>query len=335
MLQYRLQGHADQKLHTPQVVELLPTLLFVGILTAPQNLLLRTGHREGWLQSLPAGVIVKFFVAYDEDTGRQLLVERELSQYKDIIQVPTKEGYRAVANKTAAILSYGATTAKSRFVLKLDDDSAIDVQQILAELQKVSEQELYWGHFSCWAAPIRQSESSWFMSQQEFPREVYPPFAHGAGYVVSQAVAMRIAQRSAEGTLPILALEDVSVGWWVEEAVNKGLIEVHLKHDERFQHSAGCSGTLMQHRVQPTTQVCLGMKPRPSIYCECWNKGSARYEQAALRLHQALVRQLSVEVVDVCNKESSPNRLCDMDVAEALDVWATKPSLIPSGALNH
>jgi hypothetical protein len=73
------------------------------------------------------------------------------------------------------------------------------------------------------------------MSHAAYPPDVYPRFAHGAGYVVSAGLARSIAGGGALLSLggDILELEDVSVGIWVDHLVRHVDPQITLLHSPR------------------------------------------------------------------------------------------------------
>ena len=88
-------------------------------------------------------------------------------------------------------------------------------------------------------------------------------------------------------TLPVLPVEDVTVGIWVETEVLSGLA-VSIQHDSRFHYDANSQfggvpcldGDLVLHHVSPVIQVCLAQQPH-LIDCSCWEKSSSAYRTAA------------------------------------------------------
>lgn len=111
----------------------------------------------------------------------------------------------------------------------------------------------------------------------------------GAGYIVTRGLGAWIAKHKA--SLPILHVEDVSVGIWVEQAVLLGGLAVSMIHDSRFHYESNSEfggvpcldGDLVLHHVSPVTQVCLAKQPR-FIDCSCWVHTSTGYRVAEAAL---------------------------------------------------
>lgn len=73
------------------------------------------------------------------------------------------------------------------------------------------------------------------MSPSEWPPPLYPPWAHGAGYILSSSLAREIGCGGALMSLrgKMLHLEDVSTGVWVEYLRKNLHKEVDIIHDAR------------------------------------------------------------------------------------------------------
>eukprot|EP00656_Telonema_subtile_P006401 TRINITY_DN12956_c0_g1_i1.p1 TRINITY_DN12956_c0_g1~~TRINITY_DN12956_c0_g1_i1.p1 ORF type:complete len:265 (+),score=36.72 TRINITY_DN12956_c0_g1_i1:212-1006(+) len=129
-----------------------PVTLFIGVLSAPQNALMRAVHRKGWMGSLASDVQVKFFLGIASSAQRRALVEAEAAKFGDIVILSEPEGYRAIAKKSLAILEHGS--GEAAYTLKMDDDSFVDVPGLLKTLNLHSlHKHLYMGHVSVFAAP--------------------------------------------------------------------------------------------------------------------------------------------------------------------------------------
>ncbi|NXA51167.1 B3GT5 galactosyltransferase, partial [Nothocercus julius] len=75
--------------------------------------------------------------------------------------------------------------------------------------------------------PIRQPGSKWYVSNEEYPGDTYPPFCSGTGYVLSTDVASKIFEIS--GSVPFIKLEDVFIGL----CLDKLKIQLEELHSEQ------------------------------------------------------------------------------------------------------
>ncbi len=71
---------------------------------------------------------------------------------------------------------------------QVDDDSYVRVGPLLARLAALPRQRLLLGWIDADpGGPHRDPAHTWFVSSAEWAPDAYPPWAHGAGYVLSQA----------------------------------------------------------------------------------------------------------------------------------------------------
>lgn len=69
----------------------------------------------------------------------------------------------------------------------MDDDSYVHVDALLNLLSKLPSRHLYLGNIDEGpGGPHRDPASPWYVTQEEWPSERYPMWAHGAGYVLSK-----------------------------------------------------------------------------------------------------------------------------------------------------
>lgn len=133
----------------------------------------------------------------------------------------------------------------------------------------------------------------WLSCMQEWPEEIYPPYANGPGYIISSDIAEYIVSQHANHTLrvcntccfyfileitifgetchspftPTLQLfkmEDVSMGMWVEQF--NSTKNVQYSHNWKYCQYGCMEDYHTAHYQSPRQMVCLWdnlMKGRP------------------------------------------------------------------------
>ncbi len=79
--------------------------------------------------------------------------------------------------------------------MKVDDDSYVRIDTLLERMRAAPNSYLFMGAIeNPGGGPHRNPRSPWFVTEEEWPSNTYPLWAHGAGYVISQvqALAMQI-----------------------------------------------------------------------------------------------------------------------------------------------
>lgn len=75
----------------------------------------------------------------------------------------------------------------------MDDDSYVHVDSLLAAVAVAPRRRLFMGHIDREAGgPHRDKSSQWYITKEEWPSEVFPYWAHGAGYVLSRVILGQI-----------------------------------------------------------------------------------------------------------------------------------------------
>lgn len=81
-------------------------------------------------------------------------------------------------------------------MVQVDDDSYVHVNNLMAVMARVPQRRLFLGHIDQESGgPHRDPSNQWYVTKEEWPTEIYPYWAHGAGYVLSK---VRFLPRCAE-----------------------------------------------------------------------------------------------------------------------------------------
>ena len=140
--------------------------VFIGIVSAPGNFERRDSIRETWIRHLSQElhhqhlidvVGIVFFMGQTGNKSIQARIEKEAIQYEDILQFAMMDGYYKLSSKAAAFLNWiNNYCDEVDFVLKIDDDVYVQVQNLASTIANLSpyENQLY-GHIAENLYPIR------------------------------------------------------------------------------------------------------------------------------------------------------------------------------------
>ncbi|PNF28926.1 hypothetical protein B7P43_G18208 [Cryptotermes secundus] len=231
------------------------SILIILILTSPANVNRREIIRGTWLSLWKNSSVVQYhFVVGGGGFKEEIhsFIAEEQSVHHDLIVLPhVYDDYKSLTKKVLeAFVWIDKAVNHFKYLLKCDDDSFVQVDKVLSELQTLKlakEHSLYWGFFNG-RAQVKVSgkwkESDWVLC------DYYLPYALGGGYVLSQKLIHFIAVNAK--FLRLYNSEDVSVGVWLSAVAN-----VTRLHDPRFDTefmSRGCSNTyLVTHKHDATT----------------------------------------------------------------------------------
>ncbi|KAL8461017.1 hypothetical protein ACS0TY_032485 [Phlomoides rotata] len=240
--------------------------LFIGVLSATNHFAERMAVRKTWMQSLPvkeSKVAVRFFVALNTRTEVNAVLKKEAAYFGDIEILPFMDRYELVVLKTVAICEYGVRNVTAAYIMKCDDDTFIRIETVIRDIESMSrERPLYLGNLNLLHRPLRTGK--WAVSFEEWPEEIYPPYANGPGYVLSNDIAKFIVSEHANHGLRLFKMEDVSMGMWVEQFNN-------TKHVQYIHNWKYCQYGCMEdyhtaHYQSPRQMICLWdnlLKGRP------------------------------------------------------------------------
>ena len=71
----------------------------------------------------------------------------EKSEYRDLMILPMFDSYATLTTKVLKSLDLSFRNYKFDFLLKCDDDTFVDLEKLLLELNKNPDPLLYWGFF--------------------------------------------------------------------------------------------------------------------------------------------------------------------------------------------
>ncbi|KAK3160771.1 hypothetical protein QOZ80_1BG0064210 [Eleusine coracana subsp. coracana] len=197
--------------------------LMVGVFSTGNNFKRRMALRRTWMQyeAVRSGdVVVRFFTGLHNNDQVNMELRREAQMYGDIQLMPFVDYYTLITLKTIAISMFGTQVIPAKYIMKTDDDAFVRIDEVISSLKKSKFGGLLYGLISFQSSPHRDKKSKWFISQKEWPFEMYPPWAHGPGYIISGDIAKFIVQGHQERTLQLFKLEDVAVGIWIQQYKN-------------------------------------------------------------------------------------------------------------------
>ena len=182
-------------------------IIVVGILSAAATPERREWVRNTWLHNQTTSA---FFLVGGNWTDE---LATEFEQYRDLLWVDTPEGYRRLTEKVAgfcAVIAQELDPSSYDYVMKTDDDSYVVlddmIDQILVPDHKkkltanVTTQQqphyLYTGGGCEQSIVKRDPANKWYVSEEDFALERYPPYALGNGYFLSRDLVSCVVRQN-------------------------------------------------------------------------------------------------------------------------------------------
>ncbi|XP_061175686.1 beta-1,3-galactosyltransferase 5-like [Saccostrea echinata] len=265
-------------------------VILILICSSVQNFHQRNAIRNSWCKTNSNNKYswhCVFLVGQAEESGKYLeltqKLEKEKDKYRDILQGSYTDTYRNLTYKVMHGLTWATAHCHSKFVLKTDDDCFVNTQllyDLVLHHQDIS--SLYIGKVTNDLEKrkvIRNVENRWHVSEFDYSRDYYPPYASGAGYLMSWDTVEKFV--SISPYIKPIPIEDAYVGILAEAKniipSNSGRFVLMSNgwtlcnyaylvviHGVNYQDQEG-----LTHRSVQATEKCLEGQSRGEMYT--WN----------------------------------------------------------------
>ncbi|NWI74326.1 B3GL1 acetylgalactosaminyltransferase, partial [Dryoscopus gambensis] len=179
---------------------------------ARQAIRITWGSRDSWWGQR---VLTLFLLGQDthrEDKAAALSVEDESVLYGDIIRQDFMDTYDNLTLKTImAFQWFSEFCPNARFFMKTDVDVFINTPNLVRFLLQLNSSEnVFTGYPFFDNFPYRGLDWKRYISYEEYPFKLYPPYCSGLGYILDGKLALRTYELM--GHVKPLKFEDVYVG---------------------------------------------------------------------------------------------------------------------------
>ncbi|XP_040010167.1 beta-1,3-galactosyltransferase 2 [Xiphias gladius] len=200
-------------LNQPAVCRDRSPFLFFMVPVAPEEAAAREAIRNTW--GAPGQDTLTLFymglVGGGQVSSIQGKLEDESRKHADIIQMNFQDSYQNLTIKIMMMMNWLATYCpNASYVMKVDADIFVNVFYLISWLRGSARQGFITGSVISDGRPRRDSNSKWYLSEEEYPEDSFPPYVSGAGYVFSADLAGRISWASR--FVRMVSMEDVYVG---------------------------------------------------------------------------------------------------------------------------
>lgn len=225
----------------------------------------RDAIRNTWSSEISENSSLLFLIGMTQDYRLQSQIEKEVELYNDVIQVDLQDSYDNLTLKSIAMLQWLTDYCPcSKYYMKVDDDVYVNVENVLTELVSRREKKFFLCHVFINAPPIRNNNSKWYTSYEEFDAEYFPSYCSGTGYAFNSRTLFQLYYWSTK--VKLIRMEDV----FITGIAAAKVADVSHVHNEGFsftkQRATGCTyqNLLTGHEVT--------VKQMYLIYAQITNK---------------------------------------------------------------
>ncbi|XP_014793520.1 PREDICTED: beta-1,3-galactosyltransferase 5 [Calidris pugnax] len=248
-----------------------PPFLVLLVTSSHDDINARMVIRQTWGQERTVAgkrVVAFFLLGSTVNLRQQAAIAAESQKYKDIIQKNFTDTYYNLTLKTMMGVEWiHRFCYQSSFVMKTDTDVFINVFYLTELLlRKNRTTRLFTGFLKLHDSPIRNRQSKWYVSREEYPGKTYPPFCSGTGYVLSTDVVSQIYNVSK--SILFIKLEDVFIGLCLDK--------LKIRPEELHSEQTFFPGKI-KFSVSVFKKIVLCHKVNPSEQLTYWNSLVASY----------------------------------------------------------
>ncbi|XP_046329756.1 beta-1,3-galactosyltransferase 5-like [Haliotis rufescens] len=169
----------------------------------------RTAKGRSWPgKKLFGPVKLAFFFGVSNSSRENSIIEQEAKLHQDIVQVNFTESYFNLTYKVLMAIKWAKIYCpKTSFIMKVDEDSFVDIPRMTDILLSVNMTNQIYGHFH-YADPVERA-GKMKVAKDAYPIERYPPHVKGNIYVMPTLLATRIMLLSQ--FLPYVNMEDAHI----------------------------------------------------------------------------------------------------------------------------
>lgn len=213
--------------------------LVLMVPVAPHNVAARDAIRQTWgKDSKVQGEVVftLFMLGYSgrADAGQvQEKLQQENLQHHDLIQSDFMDTYLNLTIKTMVIMDWLATRCPTAaYGMKVDSDMFLNIDNLVIMLQKPGiPKQKYLTGMLMWDRPVvRSKNSKWYVPVEMYPKNTYPTYTLGMGYIFSNDLPGKFVEVSK--SIKPFNIEDAYIGMCMEKL---GLAPTSPPNPSQFQ----------------------------------------------------------------------------------------------------
>ncbi|CAF0760310.1 unnamed protein product [Brachionus calyciflorus] len=181
------------------------TFLLIYVHSSPENYKNRLKIRQTWgniNKYVPNDLKLLFTTGLSSESLVNDKLKLESSIYNDIIQYDYSDTYRNLTIKAVMTLKWISKSCKNvKYILKVDDDVYVNYEPLMQHLRvRFDEEKDDVNTIMCFVHKkmkvIRNRNSKWYLSKEEFARNYFSKYCSGSAYVLTGDLAKKISHTS-------------------------------------------------------------------------------------------------------------------------------------------
>ncbi|XP_077862651.1 beta-1,3-galactosyltransferase 1-like [Saccoglossus kowalevskii] len=180
------------------------SILMILVTSAPDHFDRRRAIRNTWAKDRKthndSNWQTFFLIGNSRDSVKNRKIEDEFYEYGDILLGDYIDTYRNLTLKVQNGFKWAVENCQPQYLLKTDDDCYVNTRYFPRFLDQFNPNRdgLYAGAMFNDRGVVRDKNSKWYVSPEDYPMSVYPRYASGTGYVLSKDVLQRVVEAFSE-----------------------------------------------------------------------------------------------------------------------------------------
>lgn len=207
----------------------------IFVFSAPNNIDRRQAIRQTWGNyAHKQGINLLFIIGKSVIKSEMDTIKKENRIFNDILQGSFIDSYNNLTLKTMTMIKWVADNCSNvKYIFKSDDDMLINMRRVILFAKSTNYKETIIGRLAKAWPPIRDPESKYFLSKNEYDKQIYPNFVTGPSYFFTGDSADLLITRALK--LTPIHLEDVFITGIVAESAkidrvnHKEISNIHHK----------------------------------------------------------------------------------------------------------
>lgn len=158
-----------------------------------------------------------FSIGYLNDPNLNQVVDYESFIYRDILRIPIFEEYHLTVHKIILTLFLlNQVTYNFKNIIKINDDILLKINKLIPYIMGINKNEVFVGEVIKNQIPERDPKQKWYVSETEYPANVFKPFLNGACYVLNRSIINDIVEK--HYSLKTIPIENIHISYLVTES---------------------------------------------------------------------------------------------------------------------
>jgi hypothetical protein len=164
-----------------------------------------------WIsEAIKFNITVFFVIGEPHENNKQIDLESEVLEYKDIIQFGFKDSYYNLTLKHIALIRWAyQKCSKAKYVMKTDNDALIKIRYLVKNLHTFETGMTGYIHLDL--DPKRSLDDVYLNPECVYPDRQFPVFILGGAYLMTRDVIQPLLRTLEQYSGSVIEMDDIFI----------------------------------------------------------------------------------------------------------------------------